>query len=109
MCWLGESGIACAGGEEGSEQTRRGGDLCTTAPTRGQQGPQTEWQILPIFLVWRWSREVRRPFLAAEDIPLVVRMKGRAAEEEREFVMERVLAPSEVLQSAWVGSVWPFS
>lgn len=62
-----------------------------------------------IFLVWRWSREVRRPFLAVEDVPLVVRMKGRAAEEEREFVMERVLAPSEVLQSAWVGSVWPFS
>lgn len=35
--------------------------------------------------------------------------EGRAAEEEREFVMEKILAPSEVLRSAWVGSVWPFS
>lgn len=65
-----------------------------------------------IFPVWKWWTEVGRPLLAAEEVPLGVRKEGRAAEEERQFVMERVWAPSarsEVLQSAWLGSVWPFN
>jgi len=49
--WLGECGVACAGGEEGSEQMRGGGDLCAAAPTWGQQSPQTEWPILPMLWV----------------------------------------------------------
>lgn len=65
-----------------------------------------------IFLVRRWNGEVGRPFLAVEDLPLGVRKEGKAAEEEREFFMERILAPSapsEALQSVWVGSVWHFN
>lgn len=54
----------------------------------------------------------RKAFPGSGGHTLGVRKERRAAEEEREFVMGRILAPSapsEVLQSAWVGSVWHFN
>lgn len=36
-----------------------------------------------------------------------MKKEGRTAEEEREFIVERILPLNEVLQSARVGSVWP--
>lgn len=62
-----------------------------------------------IFLLWRWSREVGRPFLTAGMYwgYIGMRKEGRTAEEERKFIVERILLLNEVLQSARVGSVWP--